>query len=990
MGWQHKPDSKMGNQRGHHGRHSNGHLRIHRKHFRTNAFPKQLLERRRRNKSPQARRKPKSEQAQRRSQVLPQGMASATSGPESPRVSASRNAAIPWHHIIAELVAFPLASEAALGQSVISLDPRLEQEETWRLWRAAERELIAASPSFSIDELVGLRDALWFKGDDLQGEFSITGIPLDCYLRRISKQFLKHTGALATPDFTLRELHERGQSRAAHDRSMWRWLSFALPPDLLLASLEDDDVGPERIHALSPLLEQQLKDGGFAEPHLHLGAAVDFPALWVSTLNSLAKRNPRTLLENLTSPGAAFGEGSMFCIWLLRAAIARYILGAFLDNGGEKDFSSFLNENVEKSVLEAGRGLLMAMGIREAIEGLVETTPLGSGELDARHAISNLQSIYVSLTSIRTHPRPKTLAGIWDTDPLASFLPDVGGQRTPEVWLVSRALSYLNKDGKSDKAFSMVFWQVVRVRCLFYRHIVQRPMTPGLQWFIRFFARMSPMRKWLGADLLLESALKASGGESGLRSLELRISPDIKQISELMKIAGELLKSQNLHGFGDQNLHGEMALGKQFELGFVIHFQRDRGGAGLRGRPAAFGQDCDANPSENRTGYRHAQFYKKRREETLGLRNLLTEHSLSLEWLRGLDLCSDEVGVPVWVMAPLLRHVRDAGAVASRILQRMLNLNVPGCRIAVHAGEDFVHLLTGLRRLDEAIERLGLQPGDRLGHALSLGLDVDTWAKHAGNVVMPAEDRLLDLAWEWNWRSRNGGQLTRNRHLLIEREIADLSNQIFEEEHSPLDFVHLVEDLHSEHQLKQAGFPNGPVPKDDPTSQGRRLNLLIQFLTREDIYSRGRQLRWVEPAQDVEALEELQQALRHKVAERELVVEVNPSSNLLIGHLADISKHPLWRLRPPKGADGAPAVTLIIGSDDPITFATELRQEYQLVYDTLILGGCSTELAEAWIDGVRRASLTSRFTLPWSGRSLDELSSSDWSNEQRRNLVDPP
>ncbi|WP_158621448.1 hypothetical protein [Corallococcus aberystwythensis] len=898
-------------------------------------------------------------------------------------MSGSRNAAIPWHHTISELVAFPLASEAALHQRITSLDPRLKEEETWRLWRAAERELIAASPSFSIDELVGLRDALWFNDTNRKREPPGTGVQLVYYLRKISKLFLRHTGALASPDFTLRELHERGQSRSAHDRSMWRWLSFALPSDLLQASLEQDDVGPERIQALSPLLEQQLKDGGFAEPHLHLSAALDFPLLWVSTLNALADRSPHTLIKDFTSPGAALDEGAMFCVWLMRSAIARYLLGAFLDHGGENNLASFLQNDVEARILEAGRGLVMLMGLKEAIAGLVEATPLEAGGPDIHRAISNLQAVYIDLTSIRTHPRPKSLESLWNTDPLAAFLPGRTGQRSPEVWLIARALAYLETEaGRHDRLFSLIFWQTTRVRCLFYRHIVQRPMTPGLQWFIRFFARMSPMRSPIKKGVLIESALKSSGHGAGLRSLELRISPEGKHIFELIKTASRLLR--------DKSPNNKDTQGGKLELGFVIHFQRDRGGDGLKGRPAAFAQDCDANPVNGKTGYRHAQFYRKRREETLELRNLLTEHALTLEWLRGLDLCSDEVGVPVWVMAPLLRHARDAGAVASRILQRMLNLNVPGCRIAVHAGEDFVHLLTGLRRLDDAIDGLRLQPGDRLGHALSLGLDVETWARHAGNIVMPAEDRLLDLAWEWNWRSRNGGQLTRNRHLLIEREIADLSRHIFGEEHTPLDFVHLAEDLLNEDSLKRAGFPNGPVPEKDPKPQGKRLNLLVQFLTREDIYSRGRHLRWVEPAQDVEALEELQQAMRQKVAARELVVEVNPSSNLLIGHLADIGKHPLWRLRPPKGADGVPAVTLIIGSDDPITFATELRQEYQLVYDTLILSGCSTELADSWIDSVRRASLTSRFTVPWSGRGIDELSSSDWSNEQRRNLVDPP
>jgi hypothetical protein len=767
---------------------------------------------------------------------------------------------------------------------------------------------------------------------------------------------------------------------------MWRWLSFALPQDLLLSALGTDSEGPERVHALSPLVEQQLKDGGFAEPHLHLGAAFNFPLLWVSTLKALGELSPVELMNAFKSPGAFLGDGAMLGVWLLRAAIARYVLGAFLDHAPRgSNFEWFIREHVESRILEAGGGLSMLMNVRAAIDGLSGASP-GERVLDIDRVVPSLQSAYVELTSIRTRRFQKNLDRAWEMDPLASFLPNWSGGRWPEVWLVSSGLRYLESNtGRQDSLFDIVFWQVVRVRCLFYRHIVQRPMTPGLQWFIRFFARLSPVKKPLSKELRLQSALRSSGLHSGLRSLEVRIAPEGPEILKLIEESEKLLLnpvSRDGEGQGAQD---------RLELGFVIHFQREREKKDRDGRSGAFGRDGHANPSNNTTGYRHAQFYNKRREETLSIRNLLTEQALSLEWIRGLDLCSDEAGVPIWVMAPLMRHVRDAGEVASRILQRRLELEVPACRVAVHAGEDFVHLLTGLRRLDEAIERLGLRPGDRLGHALSLGLDVQGWAKRAGNVVMPVETRLLDLAWEWNWRSRNGGQLTRNRHLLIEREIATLSKRLFEKELSPLDVSHLVEDLHDEECLKRAGFPNGPVPVVKGSSpDDERFRRLIWFLSSEKVFSRGQELLWVEPTQDADALEELQRAVRQKVGARELVVEVNPSSNLLIGHLADIGQHPLWRLRPLVGGDDVPAVPLIIGSDDPITFATELRQEYQLVYDTLVLGGCSAEQAEGWLEGVRRTSLTARFTVPWSRRSVHDLKGSNWSDEQRRGLVDPP
>ena len=72
---------------------------------------------------------------------------------------------------------------------------------------------------------------------------------------------------------------------------------------------------------------------------------------------------------------------------------------------------------------------------------------------------------------------------------------------------------------------------------------------------------------------------------------------------------------------------------------------------------------------------------------------------------------------------------------------------MPPLRITVHAGEDFVHLLTGLRRLDDAIQHLGLEEGDRIGHGIALGLNPVTWFERTRQVVQTREERLFDLVW---------------------------------------------------------------------------------------------------------------------------------------------------------------------------------------------------------------------------------------------------
>ncbi len=70
----------------------------------------------------------------------------------------------------------------------------------------------------------------------------------------------------------------------------------------------------------------------------------------------------------------------------------------------------------------------------------------------------------------------------------------------------------------------------------------------------------------------------------------------------------------------------------------------------------------------------------------------------------------------------------------------------------------------------------------------------------------------------------------------------------------------------------------------------------------------------------------------------------------------------MWRLRPPRGDGDAPAVPVCIGSDDPITFATTLPAEYQLVEDALREAGLSATEATAWIEETRRQGMASRFS----------------------------
>jgi len=901
-------------------------------------------------------------------------------------MGASRLAGIPIDHLRAEVFAFPLASEAAfrLGARLTSLHPAMDGP-TRQLWRAAETTLLSGFPGFSVDEAVAIRDRIWFSQTTGQAT------PLGSYLRRVANILLEVQGPTAVPACRVDPRgpgFEKGLSRV-RARQNWRWVSFAVPPDLLLSALGDKERGPGQIDTVSKRLATILNDTGYAETHLHIGAGLDFSAYWVSALNALP--DARFGKDKLRAPGAVFGEGEELATWLLHAAIARAVLGAFLARAPLGDFARFLHQVAEPAVhAEGGELARVALVLSAAalLKGRLGNDAPSFADLQSLcRIISGACPARLNLDSPadrwgdpfdmwwqdrstgpfdRTASRHGTssardIRDYYRADPLAGSFPSHGGDdRTPEVRFTSSALSYLRSAGAHDALFAGLFWQYVRVRCLLYRHVTQRPMTPGLQWFVRFYGRSGPLRSALSVRTQAELAASVGGAGHGLRHLEFRTSP-WDSVSEMMQMVDELEEVACLWRRRGKSAHPL--------IGMILHFTKDRGGGSISGAPIGHGWSSHADPSHrildfrgNQTGYRFSDFYRERRRSALALERLLLSRPWALEVVRGIDVCTDELGVPNWVMAPLLSRVKKAARQASAILSHEFGLHVPPLRTTVHAGEDFVHLLTGLRNLEDAMRCYGIEEGDRIGHGLALGVDPDDWANRAGRIPITREERLWDLVYAWCCATRPSGSPLGAWTQMIEREIARLSDKIFLEPVSPFALRWHLEALHDWRVLYQAGFPDGPVPNTAGAS--RRMQRLVRYLTDANLFNRGREIEWIDPIDEREILKHIQRELRLTLGALGVAVEVNPTSNLLIGDLGEFERHPLWRMNPPREDGDAPPVSVCIGSDDPLVFASDLRNEYQCLADAMASAGLSAEQTWRWLNRVRKCGLETRFTVP--------------------------
>ncbi len=922
-----------------------------------------------------------------------------------------RTAQYPTDLLVAEVFAAPFWMPIAVRDSITSLSQMVSRPgSTQRLYRQMENYLLPRFPAVNLDELVEIRDHVWFSQNLLSDEQPSNRVPLyhialDLVNILLMPPTASHTSL--SPQGMRARRSQGGTSdrnseanRLRIFRRLYYWLSTALPSDFTTTLIRQSSIlspNDRGIRQCAELLDSKgvsrsvrhlLHSKGMAESHLHLGAAFDFSDFWIALMHRIG--SPQFGPDDFKSPGAEWKEGARLAKLVLRAGLLRLLLARFLasniNTGQNKpvSFSDLLNSLNQTMVNAGGASVLQEIDrtVRFCTTGKISQSRIRFRfAQDAYRRLSGLDSPYRSgqgLHALRTR------------DPILHLL-NVDHAQPAEELIVAHGVRLMLQTHHDDSLFQSCFWQYQRVRNTIYRHIVTRRMTPGLQWFIRHFGRLSPGKRSIDPQTFLESALRTSGKACGLKSLEVRTSPmpttssALKFVRKVYEFAADQRKEER-------------------EVGIVFHIVKDRSKHMRQGKENANAIGTVGEPGRRRLGtkiFSHAvqygstarfsRYYSNTNKSVQVLANLLKHFPLSLQVIRGFDCCTDELGVENWVLVPLYDQMRRAAADARNRLFTHFGKKLALPRSTVHAGEDFIHILSGLRHMDESIDWLNLGEGDRIGHGLALGVEAADWARRVGNVTMRAEQRLFDLVWEWNFYSRPGVSCSVSRLRFIESAIDQLSHFIFGAPPSNMQInsivdrstslrwpptartlVQLRENLAKPDMLIRAGFFSGRVPGERVTDSD--VQLMVEYLFRIDVFRRGQTKLVVNSVDFAEDLLGIQDGLRSKVERKGIAIEVNPSSNLLLGDLGDPKNHPLWRLNSPGILNEGKAIPIVVGSDDPITFASSLPEEYQKLADALIEHGCSEAATMQWLDAVRESSMRFRFTFPVEDAIEVELS----------------
>ncbi|KMV28403.1 hypothetical protein AB733_23895 [Photobacterium swingsii] len=259
----------------------------------------------------------------------------------------------------------------------------------------------------------------------------------------------------------------------------------------------------------------------------------------------------------------------------------------------------------------------------------------------------------------------------------------------------------------------------------------------------------------------ISSAKKILQGRSDVA--EIKVTHHEFSAKNVISWINSINKTQNIHQenfLKRPSLEYALSQRKQLERWhFCINF--------IRNNP---------NTRQRQNIWKEGKELKRKMESKAGWKviediSMSSEESINFNpsnWIRGLDVAGDENTVKTEIYAPVIRWLRNVPINGSQLRSIIHDFH-----LSIHAGEDYAHPASGMRNIDETVTFCEMTSGDRLGHALALGIEPKHWIERQGDIFLPVEEHLDNIVWLWHFASN-----LRDRLSLAEQVLPDLERRI--------------------------------------------------------------------------------------------------------------------------------------------------------------------------------------------------------------------
>jgi len=327
-------------------------------------------------------------------------------------------------------------------------------------------------------------------------------------------------------------------------------------------------------------------------------------------------------------------------------------------------------------------------------------------------------------------------------------------------------------------------------------------------------------------------------------------------------------------------------------------------------------------------------------------------------YISGFDVAANELHSKPEVFSPIFRKLSFLGYY----------------NFTYHAGEDYIHLLSGIRTIYEAIEFLEMKSGNRIGHATALGIEPKLWENRIGKegIISIEQGEWLDnLIFTYLLLINMNDK---HQYIqLLENEIKLYFTKIY------TDF----KDYFTIHDLIDAW----KLRKYDPliAFEWREPSIFEEYEKKEflllqdaklqnqkafDIFTMYHESNCIKEYSKIikvstssvipiNIIRELQIKMIELLNEKNIAIESLPTSNLRISFYKEYSEHHIKRWLGLNNKND-PIPSVVLGSDDPGIFATNLKNEYCHVFQ-MIEKDYGKKEAENCLEYLRKNSIKFAF-----------------------------
>lgn len=337
--------------------------------------------------------------------------------------------------------------------------------------------------------------------------------------------------------------------------------------------------------------------------------------------------------------------------------------------------------------------------------------------------------------------------------------------------------------------------------------------------------------------------------------------------------------------------------------------------------------------------------------------------------VRGIDACSNEIGCRPEVYAPAFRYLLSKEA-----QYKPLNATY-------HVGEDFLDITDGLRAIDEVITYIFDNQSEgmkRLGHALALGINADNYYNNKNyELILTKQDAFDNVVWLLGKTAELNISVNKSLNDDLRKKYNDLSMSIYSKRYIP-EVHYQAWKLRGDHPdlYTPLGFRRPSNAALQYFSDNYKKNSSVRDELREDeagkLYyqyhydttiKKNGYLHYVFKvhAEYAQLVTQIQEEMIKQLKRLKISVEVNPSSNVLIGALERYEKHPIFRFVNVASMPSS-SICASINTDDLGIFDTSLQNEYALIATAMKKNNkYNSKNIKAYLNQLRKFGIEQKF-----------------------------